>query len=123
MTSNGKAFYERQVAFLEVGDVDGLIANQYNPDAKLISFDYIVVGHEALREHFREYLKRLGGLKLLSTDKFTDTENSIFFEATVRVGGGEAQVYDAFVLDNGKISHHFTGLLGFTPMENKFLGS
>ena len=123
MASTGKAFYEQQVAFLEAGDVDGLVEQQYNPDAQLIGFDYIVTGQAALRDHFRAYLQRLGGLELLSTDKFTETHDSIFFEATVRVGGGEARVYDAFVLDNGKISHQFTGLLGFTPMEKKFLGS
>ena len=123
MTLNGKEFYDRQVAYLEVGDVDGLVTNQYNPNAQLVGFDFTVVGHEALRIHFREYLKNLGGLKLMSTDKFTETEDSIFFEATVRVGGGEARVYDVFVFDNGKISHHFTGLLGFTPMEKQFLGS
>jgi hypothetical protein len=26
-----------------------------------------------------------------------------------------ARVYDSFVLKNGKASHHFTGMLGFTP--------
>lgn len=123
MTSNGKTFYERQVTYLEKGDVEALVSNQYNPDAQLIGFDFTVVGHDALRDHFRDYLDHLGGLKLLSTDKFTETEDSIFFEATVRVGGGEAQVYDVFVLENGKISRHFTGLLGFTPIEKKFFGS
>ncbi len=114
----GKAFYNRHVIFLESKDIEGLITNQYAPDAELIGFDFAVKGHDALRKHFEGYLARLGDLKIMSTDKFTETEDSIFFEATVRIRGGEARVYDAFVLRDGKATHQFTGLLGFTPSKD-----
>lgn len=113
--TKGREFYDRQVAYLENNDVEGLIPNQYHPDAVIISFDFIKRGHEALRQHFKEYLAHLGGLKLKSTDKFTETDDSIYFEATVTVGAGEAKVYDVFILRDGKATHHFTGLISFTP--------
>jgi hypothetical protein len=116
-TTPGKAFYNRQVAFLEANDVDGLIANQYAEDAEIIGFDFNYKGREALHKHFIAYMQRLGFIKLKSTDKFTETADTIFFEATVQVAGGEARVYDAFVLRDGKATHHFTGLLGFTPTQ------
>jgi hypothetical protein len=111
----GRAFYNRQVAFLEANDVPGLIASQYAPDAELVGFDLHVKGTEALITHFTGYLAHLGSLKLISTDKFMETDNAIMFEATVKVAAGVARVYDVFVLQDGKAIHHFTGMLGFTP--------
>jgi hypothetical protein len=113
--TRGKQFYNRQVKFLEAADVDGLIASQYHTDAIIVSFDFQHKGHEALLTHFRNYLGHLGYIKLISTDKFTETDDSIYFEATVEVAAGTARVYDVFMLRDGKATHHFTGTLGFTP--------
>jgi len=52
----------------------------------------------------------LGYIKLVSTDKFTETEDSIYFEATVETKLGVVRVYDVFLLNDGKATHHFTGL-------------
>lgn len=112
---NHRAFYERQVQFLADNDVPGLIANQYNDDASLVSFTNHIVGAPALLEYFTGYLAGLGYIKLISTDKYTETDNSIFFEATVETAGGIARVYDVLVLRDRKISEHYTGLLSFTP--------
>ena len=113
--TQGKAFYQRQVSFLEDNDVPGLIASQYAPDAELVGYDLHVSGTQALIKHFTAYLGHLGGIKLISTDKFMETENAIMFEASIKVAAGVARVYDTFVLKDGKAIHHFTGMLGFTP--------
>ena len=110
-----KDFFNRQVALLEANNVVGLINSQYAPDAELVGFDLHVKGREALIKHFTGYLANLGGIKLISTDKFMETEDAIMFEATIKVAAGVARVYDVFILQNGKAIHHFTGLLGFTP--------
>src|SRR5712692_9485749 len=73
----GRAFYQRQIAALEAHDLDTLIT-QYHPDASMVGFDFIVKGHTAIKKHFEGYLERLGTLKLKSTDKFTETGDSIF---------------------------------------------
>ena len=44
-------------------------------------------------------------------DKFVETEDTILFEATVRSQLGEARVYDALVLREGKIDYHFAGVM------------
>jgi ketosteroid isomerase-like protein len=108
----GRKFYAEQLDYLAAKDVDGLVANHYNDDAVLISFDVTVKGREALRDYFRTYLERLGTLTVTSTDKFMETEDSIFFEATVTSNLGTVRVYDAFVLRDGKISYHFAGVIG-----------
>jgi hypothetical protein len=114
-TTPGRTFYDRQVAYLEAKDVDGLVASQYHADAVIVGFDFTRQGSEALRDHFVRYLDHLGSITLVSTDKFTEISDAIFFEATVRVAHGEARVYDVFMLRAGKATHHFTGLLSFTP--------
>jgi ketosteroid isomerase-like protein len=111
----GSTFYEKQIAALESGDVDRVMG-QYHDDAVLVSFDTTVRGLAALREHFVGYLARLGSLKLLSTDHFAETPDSIFLEATVRTSSAEAKVYDVFILRDGKATHHFTGLISVSPL-------
>lgn len=109
-TTFGHAFYDEQLKYLAANDVDGLIDNHYNEDAVLTSVDFAVRGRPALKEHFRNYLKTLGNLKVTSTDKFYETKDTIFFEAHVISDLGPAIVFDGFVMKNGKISYHFTGV-------------
>lgn len=110
-TTPGKKFYEEQLDYLFSNDIDGLIDNHYNENAILVGFDFTIEGREALKEHFRNYMKQLGNLKVKSTDKFNENKNTLFFQATVTSTQGEVKVFDAFVLENGKISYHFTGVI------------
>ncbi len=105
----GRAFYQRQIAALEAGDLDAVMT-QYHTDASMVGFDFTVKGHAAIRKHLEGYLERLGTLKLKSTDKFTETEDAILLEATITSDLGEARVYDVFMLRDGKATHHFTGV-------------
>lgn len=112
--SPGRIFYDEQVRCLEQRDIAGLMA-QYAPDAVVIGFDFTVRGHEAIRDHFVVYLERLGNIKLVSTDRFTETEDSIFFEATLDTDLGRARVYDVFMLRDGKTTRQFTGVIAVAP--------
>lgn len=121
--SAGKEFYDRQVEYLAGPDIDGLIENQYHPDAILVGYDAQTMtpwqrsGHEELKAHFKAYMEHLGYIKLISTDMFAEIGDAIFFEATVEVAGGIANVYDVFTFKDGKAIRHFTGLKGFRPKE------
>lgn len=107
----GEKFYDEQIAYLLAKNVDELIDNHYSEDAEIIGFDFNYRGRDALKAHFHRYLEMLGGIQVKSTDKFTETADALFFEATVITGAfGEAHVYDAFVLRDGKATHHFTGV-------------
>jgi ketosteroid isomerase-like protein len=107
----GQQFYDEQLQYIYANDVDGLIDNHYTPDAVLISLDFVVHGRDALKAHFRDYLKRLGNLRVKSTDKFIETEDTMFFQAVVETSLGQVTVFDAFVMSNGKIMRHFTGVM------------
>lgn len=108
--TTGRKFYDEQLDYLYAKDVDGLIDNHYTEDAVLSGLDFDVRGRAALKEHFRNYLKMLGDLKVVSTDKFRETADTIFFEAHVETTLGPAVVFDGLVLRDGKISYHFTGV-------------
>jgi ketosteroid isomerase-like protein len=110
----GQTFFDDQVRFCETRDIPG-IRSHYTDDAKLISFDNQISGGDAIAEYFRGYLDRMAGLKVRSTDKFVETPDAIFFEATIDLDAGVARVYDAFVLEGDRARYHFTGLLEFTP--------
>jgi hypothetical protein len=111
-TTPGRALYERQIQFLVDKDVDGLVETNYAPDAELISFQNVIKGREPLRKYFHGYIEMLGDIVVESTDKFAETEDAIFFEATVRSKLGQVRVYDAWTLRDGQITHHFTGVMG-----------
>jgi hypothetical protein len=117
-TSAGKAFYDRQLAFLDRQDIDGLIQNQYHPDAVLVGFDFVRRGRAELREHFKNYLGQLGKIRLISTDKFAEIEDAIFFEASVETDIGIAEVYDVFTFKDGQAIRHFTGLKSVKPKQS-----
>jgi hypothetical protein len=105
-----RQLYDAQLRYLQAGDVDGLIDNQYTDDALLVSFDNQIRGNAALKEYFRGYLQVLGTIEVLSTDRFVETDDTVFFEATMKTNLGRARVFDAWVLRDGKISYHFTGV-------------
>jgi hypothetical protein len=109
-TSWGRRFYDEQIALLQQNNADELIERHYHSDAVLGTFQGIVRGQEALRQHFRGYMAKLGKLTVRSLDQFAETEDSLFFEAAVETALGVARVYDAFVLKQGRATHHFTGL-------------
>jgi hypothetical protein len=110
----GWAFYEAQIRYCETKDIAG-IRSHYTDEATLITFDRQIVGGDAIAEYFVGYLDGLRGLRLKSPDRFVETADTIFFEATISLDTGEARVYDAFVLRDGKAHRHFAGVLGFTP--------
>ena len=113
-SSPGRRFYDHQISVLEAKDIAGIV-DQYQPDAVVVGFDFQVRGSAAIARHFAAYLDEIGSLKLVSTDRWAETEDSIFFEATVQTAHGTAQVYDVFLLREGKATHQYTGLLSFTP--------
>jgi hypothetical protein len=110
----GTEFYNNQITYLEANDLGGIV-DQYHDDAVIIGFDFQVRGREAIRNHMEGYLQRLGSFKLLATDKFTETPDSIFFEATCETSLGVARVYDVFMLRDGKATYQFTGVISVVP--------
>jgi len=106
----GWVFFNKQLEYLDARAVDALIDDHYTEDALLISGELVIRGRDALKAHFRTYLQRLGTLKIDSIDAFKETSDSIYFEATVTTDLGRARMFDGWVLREGRIAYHFTGV-------------
>ena len=110
-TTYGMKFFDEQLAYLAANDTDGLVDYHYAEDGEIIGFDFNFKGRPALKAHFKRYMEMLGYIKVLSTQKFTETADTIFFEASVETKLGVVTVYDAFVFnEQGQATHHFTGV-------------
>jgi hypothetical protein len=101
----------RHLNYFYTKDVDGLVANDYMPDAELVTVDFAVKGSDALKQTFHAYLDMVGDIKLMSTDHFQETDDVIQLEATMDTSkAGIRRVYDVFVMKDGKIAYHITGV-------------
>lgn len=114
----GREFFKRQLAYIQAMDLEGLAANQYTEDAEMVGFDFTAKGRPAIVDHFVNYMKVLGQIELNSVEKWAETPDTVFFEATMTTNLGVAKVYDAFVLRDGKATHHFTGVISVSPAPN-----
>jgi len=106
----GKLFYEEQVKFLLDKDVEDLVEKHYHDHAVLVSFDHIVRGKDELKAYFNQFLGSVTIERVISTDNFTETEDTLMFEATVESNRGVVKTFDALVLESGRISLQFTGV-------------
>lgn len=111
-TEAARAFVDEQVRLLKRGEVEVLLARHYHSDAVLVTQRTAVRGHDALRGYFIDYLAALGDFAVDSLDLLSATDDAFLFEATVRSALGRARVYDAFVLRDGRATHHFAGVIG-----------
>jgi hypothetical protein len=111
----GRQFYDEQIALFQAAKTDELIDRHYHDDAVLVSFAKVIRGRGALKEFFRAYRAGMGNIEVLSLDRFVETDGAILFEATLRTDRGEARVYDAFVLREGRATHHFAGEITANP--------
>ena len=107
-----RAFLDEQVEYLRNRDIEALLERHYHPDALLVTQQTAVHGHAALREYFKRYLEALGDFSGDAIDLLSAADGALLFEATLTSALGRARVYDAFVLEDGRATHHFAGVIG-----------
>jgi hypothetical protein len=93
-------FFDRQIAALHAENLDGVMQN-YRDDAVLIRFDAIARGAEELRAAMGEYLTLKP--RTLQLNALQATDDVLFYEADMSVGGNEVKAYGTLVLKDGKI--------------------
>ena len=85
----GQKFFDEHMTYIYANDIDGMIDNQYTQDAVLFSpFDvmdtpppHVVRGNAALKAFFRRYIDWQGSIQVEKLYDFSETANSIFFQA------------------------------------------
>jgi SnoaL-like domain len=109
-TTAGRKFLDERIELLTTGKFTEL-TDQYNDGAVLVDFNGIFRGKDALKEHFEQHMPQMGGVELVSIDKFVETDDAVFFEVTVKTGAwGVVTTHEGFVLRDGKADYHFTAL-------------
>jgi hypothetical protein len=112
----GQKFFDEHMKYIYANDIDGMIDNQYTPDAVLFSpFDvmdtpppHVVRGNAALKAFFRRYINWQGSIQVEKLYDFSETENSIFFQAVFTSHTGKWVVGDAWHMTGGKIDTHYS---------------
>jgi len=111
--SFGRKFYRKHMTYFDKQDVDGLVKNDYTEDAILTAPEFSVQGRDALKAVLTDYLSMVGTVRVKTTERFLESGNIIFIEATCQTSkAGERRVYDIWEMRDGKIARHFTGLKG-----------
>jgi ketosteroid isomerase-like protein len=108
-TSSMHPVMTRQLECLAALDLDGLMQN-YTDDATLIRFDATASGIDQLREGFREYLAMKP--EIVELTAYTQTDDVIFYHATMKLNGQPEDSVGTLVLRDGKIwrqTAHFAG--------------
>lgn len=113
MTSDFKTFVSKHVELLAAGDARAMVENDYDEDAVMVLMvsdpPQVIRGRAALTELFTMYLRDIYR-GVVAMRKVEITEDSICLEATILTTSGEAGVWDALYMKDGRIYRHYSGL-------------
>jgi hypothetical protein len=111
IVTESEALQATQVAFLQKGDIDGMVEACYTADARMHGFTFRAEGHTEIKELVKLYLQRLSVLGERSIDKFATGPNYIWLEMTIQnPQGSPIKVYEVKFLRDGKIYLQLYGL-------------
>jgi hypothetical protein len=113
-TSFGNKFLEAHLTSIAAGKIDEMVDRDYAENAVLITFfngfqtpaPLTIKGREAIKKFFHEYLNLIGTINVKSLN-LTETEDTIFFQATFTCNLGLVTVGDAWTIQNSQIVYHF----------------
>lgn len=103
----GEKFYQDHGGYIATGDIDGLMRDHYHEDAKMVSFEFLLEGREAIGDYLKESPRLTGQLLGVSTERFAESDNVLMFKASVKTEKfGTIKADDTFCLEDGKIRRH-----------------
>ncbi|NUQ04283.1 MAG: nuclear transport factor 2 family protein [Anaerolineae bacterium] len=105
-----RKFYDSHLRAMLAGDVDALVDAHYSADAVLTTFEGVISGRDALKTYFRDYLSVHTDLVIAATERFVEFGDSIYTETVVRSARGVTHAYNAFVVQDGRVTHQFAGV-------------
>jgi len=109
---NFKEFVDNHLKLLAAGDAVKLVANDYHDDAVMVLMvgpePQVVTGKQALQALLGVYLRDIYR-GFVSFQKLAFSDDSICLQATINTVAGEANVWDALFMKDGKIYRHYSG--------------
>lgn len=107
-TTSGKQFFDEQLQYMATGDIDGLLQNHYHEDAEMVTFEFTLKGHEAIKKYLTvDSPAKSGKIMGFTINDFVESDDVILFTATVKSEKlGTFIARDTFFLKHGKIYRH-----------------
>jgi len=103
----GEKFYQEHGGYIARGDIDGLMRDHYHEDAKMVSFEFLLEGREAIGNYLKESPRLTGQILGVSTERFAESDNVLMFKASIKTEKfGTIKADDIFCLEDGKIRRH-----------------
>lgn len=94
-------FFERDLAQMRSGDVDGMLKN-YHPDAQVMRLpDSVARGKDEIRVFLEGYLAMQP--KIVEVMAAQESDNTILYHSTVNIGGNVMGIVGTWVLRDGLI--------------------
>jgi len=97
---------KRQLDGLADGDLDALMSN-YTSDAVLVRFDGSAVSADEIRKGLTDYLAMRP--EVITIRDYAQTDDVIFYRATMRLGGKLENSFGTLIIRNGKIWRQTAG--------------
>lgn len=119
--TKGRDFYNEQLAYMNAGDIDGLLREHYHEDVELVTFEFVLKGKDAIKKYLTVDSPAMMGQVLgLSTHHFAESDDVIMYVSEVNSEKmGYFQARDAYYLKDGKIFRHIA--LTLPPGEDRKL--
>ncbi|WP_188191804.1 nuclear transport factor 2 family protein [Nonomuraea sp. SYSU D8015] len=95
-----KDLFDRQLAAIADGDLEALLA-QYHDDATVVRFDRVARGPAEIRDLFTAYLSAKPQVDEIVSLQVT--EDVIFYNAVMTIGGNHVTTYGTLVIRDGRI--------------------
>ena len=88
-----------------------MLANQYNPDAVVVTDNMVVQGRQALTELMTNFIKMIGDFRFQTIDRLVETQDTLLVESTVKMSNlGVHKVYDIYMMKDGKVQQQLKGV-------------
>jgi len=115
-TGQGKKIFDEHMAYLNKGDIDGMVMDQYSPDAVMFSaYDildtpppHILTTHDAIANFFRKWASWHSEMGFDGgVEAFAETDDSVSFQFKFHSTRGKWFESLAWAIKDGKIHRQY----------------
>ena len=108
--SKGLEVFQKQMGYIQRGDVDGMLRDQYTDDCEMVTFEFVLKGKEALSHYLKvDSPAKAGQIRGFKTVHLDATDDCVIFVAIVESEKlGRFIARDAFYLREDRIHRHIS---------------
>lgn len=104
-------FLQKHIAAVSSGDLEAVLA-LYSDNAALVSFEWDAQGRDAIRQRFSDFFGFHGEITSLEARFQRTTDDTAFALYALEGERGTFEIVNAFVLEDGACTRHFSNEVG-----------